>query len=126
MHISPKDIVVYGVVLVSLAVVANHYARLNIPALAPLERMVFPTEPPKPHFQYGGDNDTTIKTPFKGSSSSSGAGSAKCVRAKTTGDTKSAIRNALKDAKARKDTYAVRELEEKLKDIELQEREACR
>ena len=125
MQFSPKDIILYGIVLVSLAVIANHYARLNIPILDPLDKMVFPTEPPKPHFQYGGDNDTTIKTPFKGTGSSSSS-SSNCQRSKTTGDAKNAIRKSIKEAKEKKDTYTVRELEERLKEIEQQEKEACR
>jgi hypothetical protein len=114
MEISFKDLAVYCIIALTLAVGVNHYAKLNIAALMPIEQAMFPGTQATKHFDYGAS---------KGASTSM---KPECARLKTTGDVKTRLRENLRDAKTKKDSYKVREIEEKLRQIENAEREACR
>ena len=119
MSFGPKDLIIYTLVGLTLAVIVNSAAGLNNPFLNSIERAIVPPSQrglknDKKHFDYTSSQGATTEL------------SDECMRYKTKGDSKTIVRAALREAISQKDTYRQRELEEQLRDMENAEREACR
>ena len=118
MNFNPKEVAIYAVVGLTLAVVVNHVADLNISFLSTIERSIVPASSRglkgvKHRFDYSNTEDSAFEL------------SADCKRLKTSGDKKIMIREKIKEAKRAKDHYQVEQWEERLREVEDDERQAC-
>ena len=118
MNIQPKEMLIYSMVALTLAVVVNNVAELDIPFLNKIERAIIPPserglKSGKKHFDYSNTENSAFDI------------SPECKRIKTRGDAKTILRSKIREAKRAKDTYLTRELEEQLAEIEDAERQAC-
>ncbi|MDH5755668.1 MAG: hypothetical protein OEZ55_03255 [Nitrospinota bacterium] len=118
MKINPKEIFIYALVGLTLAVLVNNVAELDVPFLNSIERAIVPPS----ERGYKGDKKTFDYSNPEGSAFGI---SEECKRAKTSGDTKILLRSKIKEAKKDKDAYALEALTEQLKQLEDAERQAC-
>jgi len=114
MRIGVKDVILYTIFGVTIAMAVNHYGELNIPFINALEETLLPSsisedyDESSDEFDYG---DFTEK--------------AGCNRAKTSGDSRVLLHQRLKNAKNAKDWEKVKEIEEIFARLDEGEREAC-
>ncbi|MDH5510458.1 MAG: hypothetical protein OEZ32_08890 [Nitrospinota bacterium] len=118
MNFQPKEIAIYAVVGLTMAVVVNNVADLNIPFLNSIERSILPDSSrglkgEKGRYDYSNTEDSAFEI------------KADCKRLKTSGDRKIMIREKIKEAKRAKDSYLVEEWEARLREVEDEVRQAC-
>ena len=118
MNFQPKEVAIYAVVGLTMAVVVNNVAELNIPFLNSIERSVMPDSSrglkgEKGRFDYSNTEDSAFDV------------SEDCKRKKTSGDRKIMIRKKISAARSANDSYLAEEWEERLREVEDEERQAC-
>ncbi len=114
MRIGIKDVILYTIFGVTIAMVVNHYGELNIPFINALEETLLPSS-------ISGDSDESYDE-FDTGGFPEKAG---CDRAKTSGDSRVLMHQRLKNAKNAKDWEKVQEIEEAFARMDEREREAC-
>ena len=119
MNLSIKELLIYGVCGLTAAVLINNVAELDVPFLNKIERAIVPESERglkggAKHFDYTSSDGASAEL------------NPECARFKTKGDAKTILRKQLRDARSSGDEYAIEELEQKLEEIENEEREACR
>lgn len=115
MQIGPRDIIIYSIFGLTVALAVNFYGELNIPIINKIQEVLIP-----------GLNDDILNEDSGGSYSYSPAGSrGGCDAAKVFGDAKYQLRTHIKAAKKKGDLQQERELKERLEMVKEQERNAC-
>lgn len=118
MNFQPKEVAIYALVGLTMAVVVNRVAELNIPFLSAIERSIVPDSSrglkgEGRRFDYSNTEDSAFER------------DPDCKRKKTSGDRKIMIRKKISDARAANDSYQVEQWEERLREVEDAERQAC-
>lgn len=114
MHITIKDILIYGTLGLGAAVAVNHYAELNVPILNKIEGAVISSTPRSPSSAYRGVSRT-------------GDDESDCYdSSKVSGDTRAALRQQIEKAKKTGDWEQQRALEDRLAELDDRERGDCR
>ncbi|VAX25134.1 hypothetical protein MNBD_NITROSPINAE04-388 [hydrothermal vent metagenome] len=110
MNIGPKDIILYAICGLTLALAANYYGDLNIPIINKIQNTLIPGlgEDTKGPYSYGPEG-----------------GLAGCDNAKVFGDAKRQLRKMIEAAKSQGDLQLETDLKQRRSSIEEQERQSC-
>ncbi len=116
MNLGFKDILIYGVLALAVALGANHYLDLNIKPLDDLEHALSGS---------GSSSDSSSSNYSLGNNDYGSTTDEECARSKVSGDARMMTRKAIAQAKEDKDMDKLAELEEKWEEMDRQDREAC-
>ena len=118
MNVGFNEIALYGIFALTLALGANHFGGLNIGMLNSIQELVIPTtEEIDKAWDIPSYSISNPKQEYESESP--------CKLAKIYGDQRVILRGKMNQARRAGNMEELRDLEEKLNDLEEREREAC-
>lgn len=110
MQLGIKDLIIYIIFALTIALAANYYGDLNIPVINKIQAVLIPGlgENTKGPYSYGPEG-----------------GLAGCDKAKVFGDAKRQLRKMIEAAKSQGDLQLETDLKQRRSAIEAQERQSC-